>query len=107
MKELRKVVGSKIVLAIAGNKCDMERQRNVNAAAALEYASSVGASHQLTSAKSGAGLDEIFGTLVTTMATKRQPTTGAGRGRAARATKRLMVVEETMEAERKGGGGCC
>ena len=30
MKELRKIVGPDIAIVIAGNKCDLEKQRNVD-----------------------------------------------------------------------------
>lgn len=46
VKELRKIVGADIVLCIAGNKCDMEKQRQVPETEAEQYAESVGAFHQ-------------------------------------------------------------
>jgi Ras-related protein Rab-21 len=36
VKELRKIVGNDIVIAIAGNKVDMEKNRSVNQADAME-----------------------------------------------------------------------
>ncbi|CAE7436412.1 RAB21, partial [Symbiodinium sp. KB8] len=49
VKELRKVVGPSISLAIAGNKCDLESKRHVPADVAQAYADEVGALHVLTS----------------------------------------------------------
>lgn len=60
VKELRKIVGSDIILCIAGNKCDMEKQRQVPEDEAEKYAESVGAFHMKVSAKSGRGVDEVF-----------------------------------------------
>jgi Ras-related protein Rab-21 len=60
VKELRKMLGEDICIALAGNKADMEKQRNVDKDEALKYAASVGATHHLTSAKSGTGVNEIF-----------------------------------------------
>lgn len=60
VKELRKILGEGIVLGIAGNKADMEKSRHVRKEEALEYAASVGATHYLTSAKTGVGINEAF-----------------------------------------------
>jgi len=60
VKELRKIVGSDIVLLIVGNKCDLERERQVSDDDAQSYARTVGANHLLCSAKSGKGVDNIF-----------------------------------------------
>ena len=55
VRELRKIVGNDIAIAIAGNKSDMEKSRHVDGAAALQYAHSVGATHYHTSAKLNKG----------------------------------------------------
>merc|ERR1719478_1918392 len=60
VKELRKIVGPDIVIVIAGNKCDLEKQRNVDHEEAVKYAESVGAQHFLTSAKQNKNLDKVF-----------------------------------------------
>ena len=52
VKELKKVVGSEIKLAIAGNKSDLEKQRVVSVKDAEEYAKTIGAGHFSTSARS-------------------------------------------------------
>jgi Ras-related protein Rab-21 len=63
VKELRKIVGPEIIIVIAGNKCDLEKQRSVNEEDAQQYAASVGASHFYTSAKINRGLEEVFSDL--------------------------------------------
>ena len=45
VKELRKMVGQEIVLCIAGNKIDLDKERQVEKSEAEEYAASVGAYH--------------------------------------------------------------
>ena len=60
VRELRRIVGDGIAIAIAGNKIDLEKQRTVDQAEAAAYASSVGAEHFHTSAKINRGLDEVF-----------------------------------------------
>jgi Ras-related protein Rab-21 len=60
VKELRKIVGSAIVLVIAGNKADMEKKRQVDEQEAIDYAKTVGAEHILVSAKTGKGVEQVF-----------------------------------------------
>eukprot|EP01116_Phalansterium_solitarium_P018185 TRINITY_DN4723_c0_g2_i1.p1 TRINITY_DN4723_c0_g2~~TRINITY_DN4723_c0_g2_i1.p1 ORF type:complete len:203 (-),score=35.79 TRINITY_DN4723_c0_g2_i1:61-669(-) len=60
VKELRKMLGNDVTLAIAGNKCDLERMRVVPLADAERYASSVGAKHYSTSARLDKGISELF-----------------------------------------------
>jgi len=60
VKELRKMLGTDIVLCIAGNKCDLEKNRNVSLAEAEAYAESVGAKHYSTSAKLNKGVEDLF-----------------------------------------------
>ena len=49
-----------IVLAIAGNKCDIFNEEEVSENEAREYADSMGAVFQLTSCKENIGIDELF-----------------------------------------------
>ncbi len=65
IRELHTIVGSEIIIAIAGNKCDNEKSRVVDRDAAEEFARSVGAVHILTSAKMNKGVDTVFSELVT------------------------------------------
>merc|ERR1712029_598560 len=60
VKELRKMLGTDISLAIAGNKTDLEKQRHVSLQQAEEYAKSVGSTHFNTSAKMNKGIEELF-----------------------------------------------
>jgi small GTP-binding protein len=60
VKELQKIVGNDIIIFIAGNKVDLEKQRGVKNEDAVEYAASVGATHFYTSAKTNRGLEELF-----------------------------------------------
>merc|ERR1711998_695392 len=60
VKELRKMVGKDIAIAIAGNKCDLERNRRVSTEEGQRYAESVTACYFNTSAKLNRGIDEAF-----------------------------------------------
>ena len=54
------MLGKEITLAIAGNKCDLEKSRVVSLEEAEAYASTVGAKHYSTSAKMNQGLEDLF-----------------------------------------------
>ena len=109
VKELRKIVGNEITLSIAGNKTDLEKNRAVNEAEAIEYANSVGATHFHTSAKANKGLNEVFDDLSKKMIDRRvekvltQGDNGGAGGRRGR-PKLVIVDEEPEESSKKG---CC
>lgn len=60
ISELKTQGPENIVLAIAGNKSDLESERQVPASEAQAYATSIGASFLETSAKTKSNVDEIF-----------------------------------------------
>lgn len=60
INELQEQGPENIVIAIAGNKCDLDSEREVETEAARSYAESIGASFLETSAKTKANVDEIF-----------------------------------------------
>lgn len=67
VKELRKICGNSVVLAIVGNKTDLlsaQQQNNPSdnelIAEALRYCQSANASHYCTSAKANRGIDDLF-----------------------------------------------
>ena len=102
VRELRKMMGKDIVLTIAGNKSDLEQLRNVKNEEAVAYASSVGASHHLVSAKSGGGLQDAFGDLVSKMfASGRRAGGGHGRKKS-----KLIIVDDEIDMGSRSGG-CC
>ena len=76
VRELRKMLGDDIAIAICGNKADMEKARNVSAKDVLDYCASIGGSHHLTSAKLGTGIQEAFAELLK----RASRTRGARRG---------------------------
>lgn len=96
VKELRKMLGKEIVLAIVGNKSDMERNRVVTQEAADSYAASVGAKHYSVSAKLSKGINELFLDLTKRMLVQNPVTNGNKKG--------LTFEAEPTKSE---GGGCC
>jgi len=107
VKELRKIVGNDISIAIAGNKIDLEKNRNVVEADALKYAETCSASHFNTSAKANKGLDEVFLDLTQRMM-ERRVTSGIGGmpGGGKKQHQKLVIVDEAPVRGKKAGG-CC
>src|SRR3989338_4987822 len=54
------MLGKDITICIVGNKCDLEKDRNVSRDEAIAYAKAVGATHFETSAKKYINVDEVF-----------------------------------------------
>jgi len=101
VKELRKVLGKEVVLVIAGNKIDLEREKCVSEESALEYAETVNASHHYTSAKLNKGIDELFLDLTKSMldsASKSSTTSQGNRG---------INITDRVEANSEQKRGCC
>jgi Ras-related protein Rab-21 len=113
VKELRKIVGSDIDIAIAGNKCDLEKNRNVLESDAIAYAESVGAQHFHTSAKANRGLTEVFNDLSQNMIARRAKSgaDGGGGGRGGnsggRHKQKLVIVDDAPRQQDAARGGCC
>ena len=63
VKELHSMVGTNIKIVICANKIDREKEKVVDTSQAEQYASSVGAQHFYTSAKTGKGVKEVFQTI--------------------------------------------
>ena len=109
VKELRKIVGDDIELCIAGNKCDLEKQRQVPEDEAEAYAVSVGATHYKVSAKNGRGVEDVFLQMSRTMVDKQSSKAGASAAGAAGRRKGrdvVTVVDEPSDEQAKSGG-CC
>jgi len=102
VKELRKMLGEGIVLVIAGNKCDLERQRVVSLEEAEAYAKTVGAEHFSTSAKMDKGVSELF--LQLTKLLMAHSSTSRG-GAAPKSDSGTLIITDG-EAERSSEGGC-
>ncbi|KAL7648837.1 UNVERIFIED_CONTAM: hypothetical protein RMT77_000756 [Armadillidium vulgare] len=103
VRELRKMLGNDICLAIAGNKVDLEKDRHVSKELAETYSEEVGAFHSFTSAKTDEGVDEIFLNLSNQMMkialekSDEKPISSSPNGR------NLQVVEDEPQTSR----GCC
>ncbi|XP_022112114.1 ras-related protein Rab-21-like [Acanthaster planci] len=107
VKELKKMLGNEICLCIAGNKIDLEKQRNVSIGEAEAYAAQVGAKHYLTSAKLNKGIEEMFLDLSKRML-ESTPSDDLGRGTSSsRSSRKTVTIVDDEEAPKQGGGSCC
>jgi len=108
VKELRKIVGSDIILVIAGNKSDLDKNRQVSLQEAEEYALSVGAAHVSCSAKLGKGVEQAFLMITKGMLKKAaKASAGAGGGGGNVYRKKRAVVKIQDEPDAVASGGCC
>jgi len=103
VKELRKMLGEGIVLVIAGNKCDLERQRVVTLEEAEAYAKTVGAQHFSTSAKLSKGVSELF--LELTKQLLAHSASGHAGGSVPKSDSGTLIITDG-DAERSSDGGC-
>merc|ERR1712137_81065 len=103
VKELRKMLGTDITLAIAGNKVDLNRVVSLEEAEA--YANTVGAKHFNTSAKMNQGVEELFLDLAKRMLQSggSKPKTSSSGGMSG--TGPIILGSE--EGPPKDDGGCC
>ncbi|PZC79993.1 ras-related protein Rab-21 [Helicoverpa armigera] len=90
VKELKKMLGSDIVLTIAGNKIDLEHERTVPLEEAESYANMVGAQHFYTSAKLNQGVEELFFNLTRTMIERHEQNAQTDVNR----TSQVLVVDD-------------
>lgn len=106
VKELKKIVGESIVLAIVGNKCDRERERVVSLEEAEAYAATVGAKHFSTSAKMFKGVNELFLQLTRDLLAR---STGAGSAKGAMPKSdagALIITDDDPSTAPSSGCGC-
>ncbi|KOB67724.1 Ras-related small GTPase [Operophtera brumata] len=99
VKELKKMLGSDIVLIIAGNKIDLEHERTVSLEEAEGYATLVGAKHFYTSAKLNQGVEDLFIELTREMSERCEKNVQANVTR----TSQVLVVDDEVQAQ----SSCC
>ena len=93
-------MGPDIVLCVAGNKADLERKRVVSRQDAIDYAESVGAHYAETSAKTGRGIEDMFGAMGRRLLQSRKFSMQS----AAPSSKRVLIADET---ESQKSSACC
>lgn len=109
VKELKKMLGSEICLTIAGNKIDLEKDRNVPIEVAEEYAKTVGAIHFHTSAKLNTGIEDMFLELTQRMMQRAQEQELLKANELSRSNslRRNIVIMDDDETVSKPSRSCC
>lgn len=110
VKELRRMVGEDVELAIAGNKADLGTgtERAVSEAEARAYADSVGAAYHNTSAKEGIGVDALFNGLAKRAAAKADASDAAnGTSNAGRRPNLLVADDDEHSQDERRKRKCC
>ncbi|XP_065365567.1 ras-related protein Rab-21 [Calliphora vicina] len=115
VKELKRMLGSEIILAIAGNKIDLEEQRTVMEDDAMSYAESVGAHYFETSAKTNDNVEEVFVELTRLMVQHAQQNNQKQRTMTQQQFgQRRLIVEDSTEGNEgnqtqvpEGSRSCC
>lgn len=103
INELKKFADPNIAIFLAGNKSDLESQRKVHLKEAVAFAGSVGVEHVQVSAKSGAGLDEVFSKLTQEIVKKIPVEVSRQRNR----SYKKIVLERTEDSGKKAKKSCC
>lgn len=100
VKELKRMLGSEIILVITGNKIDLEEQRTVMEDEAVAYAESVGAHYFETSAKTNDNVEEVFVELTRLMVQHAQQTNQKQRTLTHQQFgQRRLIVEDSLEGD--------
>lgn len=103
IKELKKMLGADIVLAIVGNKIDLNKDRHVDPEMAESYAQNVGATHYETSAKNNIGVEEVFigltKQMIATTDAKRTNDQTLGRSNSMRRPNTIIVAASDDDAD--------
>ncbi|XP_064610701.1 ras-related protein Rab-22A-like [Liolophura sinensis] len=101
VKELHRHGPPRIVLAIAGNKCDLEDLREVSRKDAKDYAEEIGAVFTETSALTAANVPELFSQLATKLPSDVEPANQY------RPRSTINIHQQSPERRRRGccGGG--
>jgi len=111
VKELHKIVGPDIVLAIVGNKIDLERNRTVSKEEAEKYSVEVGAVHYQCSAKLNTGVKEMFSDLTRRIVLKDNPATkdtGTGFNRTSSKRGGVQLEEhQGVPTDNSSSTSCC
>lgn len=103
VKELQRQGNPNIVIALAGNKVDLESNRSVTSETAQAYAEENGILFMETSAKTAANVNELFVAIA-----KKLPKNPARPASESGNKFTIQPVEEKPDAGKKpGSGGCC
>eukprot|EP00002_Diphylleia_rotans_P010949 TRINITY_DN216_c0_g1_i2.p2 TRINITY_DN216_c0_g1~~TRINITY_DN216_c0_g1_i2.p2 ORF type:complete len:124 (-),score=36.59 TRINITY_DN216_c0_g1_i2:550-921(-) len=96
VKELRTLGPENIVIAIAGNKADLEENREVETETGRQYADEIDGHFVETSAKMNRNVSEMFVEIARKLPQETQPTRKSG-----------IKVDVPPPPKQQSGGSCC
>nr|PNR51158.1 hypothetical protein PHYPA_010344 [Physcomitrium patens] len=105
VRELKKMASKTIVLAIAGNKSDMDQSRHVNMHDAV-YSESIGASHFVASAKLNTGIEEAFLDQARRVIQQRVAV-GSENNKGVARRRSIVIVDKPIAAITPSTSECC
>merc|ERR1711934_61092 len=98
VKELQRQGSPNIVIALAGNKCDLASKRKVEAAEATEYAKDNGLFFMETSAKTALNVEELFKAIAKKLPKDPYKEISEKQG---------VNIDDSSDNGGGSGGGCC
>mmetsp|Transcript_4293 Transcript_4293/g.15446 ORF Transcript_4293/g.15446 Transcript_4293/m.15446 type:complete len:205 (+) Transcript_4293:299-913(+) len=104
VKELRSMAGKDIIITLAANKCDLEKNRQVSTEDGERYANSIDAQIFNTSAKLNKGVEQAFLNVTRRLVTKSRSNSGAGASGYGN-KKSLLIVED--KPDKPKSSSCC
>ena len=105
IRELQRQADRSIVIALCGNKADLEERRQVTQEEAKKYAEEEGLMWSETSAKSGDGVQEIFTEIAKKLPLTAPPSARSGAARPAGGAR--AGVDLNRQAGSNPGGDAC
>lgn len=106
VRELKKMASKNIVLAIAGNKSDLDKQRQVETQDSEKYSESIGATHFVTSAKLNTGIEDAFMDIARRVLQQRVATEGSSDYSGGR-RKSVVIIDKPSPDSTPPASRCC
>ena len=103
IKELKEQANKNIIIVVAGNKCDLEYDRQINKTKALEFCRLQKIRHFDTSARNGLGVAEIFNELAQKLLDEYHKRAQAKTTRASRGSTGVSLERSEINPKKK----CC
>ena len=105
-EQLQEFGSKKIILGVAGNKCDMYEKEEVNENEAKEFAEKIGAFFEITSAKNNTGITDLFMNAANRFVDPNyKGNSGEGKDQGEQGDGNIKLDDKQKKKEKKRG--CC
>ena len=104
-QQLQEFGSKSIILGVAGNKCDMYEKEEVNENDARQFAESIGAFFEITSAKNNTGITDLFMNAANRFVDPNFKGNSDSTNNADPANNTLKLEDKDLKKERRRG--CC